>query len=307
MNVVFMGTPDFAVPSLMKIAASHHITAVVTAPDKPAGRGKRLQSSAIKKAAETLNVPTLQPIRLNDPGFAGTLERFRADVFVVVAFRILPIRVFSIPPMGTINLHASLLPRYRGAAPIQWALINGEKVTGVTTFFIDEQVDTGKILLQEKLRLSDEITAGELHDQLAELGADLLVATLNQLQAGTLEPRRQNGEPCPAPKLTRELGAIDWNLDAFRIHNLIRGLSPVPGAYTHWEAKVLKILRSQPLLSQNEFPAGTIVRADKKGPLLVQTGNGLLEILSLLPEGKKVLSAEEFIRGYKIAAKQKLT
>ncbi len=303
-----MGTPDFAVPTLVKIAASsHELIGVVTSPDKPAGRGKHLQSSAVKKAALLLHLPILQPVNLQEPDFIRSLQELNADIFVVVAFRLLPAAVFSIPPGGTINLHASLLPRYRGAAPINWALIRGERETGVTTFYIDEKMDTGKILLQIKIEVDSDINAGDLHDRLSLLGADLVLQTLDGLAARTLQAKAQQGEACPAPKLTRDLGAIAWESSAPEIHNLIRGLSPAPCAFTTWRGQRLKLLRAKALAEPDTSAGpGTVVRADKKGPLWIQTGKGILEILHLQLEGKKAMAAEEFIRGYKIAVNETL-
>ncbi|RPH89618.1 MAG: methionyl-tRNA formyltransferase [Calditrichaeota bacterium] len=215
MNIVFMGTPDFAVPSLVKLMdAGQQLVGVVTVPDKPAKRGQKLQSSSVKAFARSKGLPVLQPQQLNDPVFLQQLTDWSADLFIVVAFRILPEEVLKIPRLGAVNLHASLLPKYRGAAPINWALIHGETETGVTTFFIDKNIDTGEILLQQKVSITPEMTAGELHDILADVGSDLVVRTAAGIEAGNLVAIRQSGEPTRAPKLTKEMEKIDWTLRA---------------------------------------------------------------------------------------------
>ncbi len=308
MNLVFMGTPEFAVPSLNALYQSRHrIKAVVTVPDKPSGRGRKLLPSAVKVAAQHLELPILQPDDLSDPGFKRQLFDLDADLFFVVGFRILPQDIFTMPPKGTVNLHASLLPQYRGAAPINWALISGEAETGVTTFFIEKSVDTGNVLLQAAIPVEENTTAGELHDELAALGAALAVRTLDGLEDGTLSASEQSGTVTKAPKLTRELGKIDWSLPAERVHNLIRGLSPYPGCYTTLGDRTIKILRSRIVTRKNgDGDPGSIINLGKNGPLEVQTGNGIVELLELKPEGKKVMSVGEFIRGYHVEKGQRL-
>ncbi len=302
MKIVFMGTPDFAVPTLKTLLDSQHeVQAVVTAPDKPAGRGKKMSYSAVKKVALEHDIPVLQPEQLQDPRFIDQLNRFKADLFIVVAFRILPYEVFTIPSKGTINLHASLLPKYRGAAPINWALIRGESETGITTFFIDRQIDTGQWLMQNRIDIDSDITAGELYEQLKQLGSDLVLQTIDGLETGSLQPKSQIGEVTKAPKINRELGFLRWQKSALELHNLIRGLSPVPGCTALFRDQVIKILRSKVMDAQDtERISGCITRAGKNGPLYVQTGKGILEILQLQPAGKKVLSAPDFIRGYRV-------
>lgn len=301
MKLLFMGTPDFAVPTLQKLAQSGYpIVAVVTAPDKPAGRGQKLTPPAVKVAAQALSLPVLQPENLSDDEFLQTLEKLDADLYVVAAFRILPESILRLPPLGAINLHASLLPKYRGAAPIQWALINGEKETGVTTFFIEKQVDTGKILLQKAVPIPEEMTAGELHDLLAQVGADLVLETVDGIARGTLTPRDQTGEPSRAPKLTPEMERIDWRLPARALHNWIRGMSPVPGMTTQRQGKSIKILRARVAAESGAAePPGTVLDASDD-QLIVQAGEGALDILTLKPEGKRAMTAEEFLRGYRI-------
>lgn len=307
MNLVFMGTPEFAVPSLQALHRSRHlITAVVTVPDKPAGRGRQLRPSAVKVAALQLGLPILQPDDLHGSEFHDQLAALQADLFFVVGFRILPEAIFTMPPHGTVNLHASLLPKYRGAAPINWALIQGDTETGVTTFFIEKSVDTGNILLQAALPVDETMTAGDLHDQLATLGAELAVRTVDGLEDGTLKATAQTGEITKAPKLTKDLGSIDWQAPAENVHNLIRGLSPFPGCYTTLKDKTIKLLRSRVVSREGKSAdPGTILKLGKNGPLEVQTGDGIVELMEVKPEGKKAMSAGEFIRGYRVEAGQR--
>lgn len=299
-----MGTPDFAVPSLQKLLdAGHNIVGVVTATDKPAGRGQQMRSSPIKALALAHRLPIVQPERLDAPEFFEQLRLFNADLFVVVAFRILPEAVLKIPPRGAINLHASLLPKYRGAAPINWAIIRGETVTGVTTFFIDKMVDTGEILLQESTPIGAEMTAGELHDVLAHLGADLMLRTVNGVADGSLKAQPQVGEATRAPKLTRELEVIDWSRPARELRNLIRGLAPTPGCTTTLHGRQIKILSAAAVdPSASTAAPGTVIAVQKEGAIWVQTGEGALNLLQLKPEGKKAMSASEFLRGYRLKA-----
>ncbi len=300
-RIVFMGTPDFAVASAdALLQAGIEICAVVTVPDKPAGRGRKLRFSAVKEWALQQGLPLLQPQDLRDPEFLRQLRALNAHLFIVVAFRILPEEVFTIPEHGTINLHGSLLPKYRGAAPINWALINGEKETGVTTFFIDRTVDTGEILLQERTPIADEDNFGTLYARLKEIGAELLVRTVKGVMSGEITPQQQHGEATRAPKLTPELRRIDWSRTADDIHNLIRGLSPVPAAYTVLRGKRLKVLRSRPAAEMNApGPPGTLhPEALQQGRLAINTGRGVLELLEVQPEGKKTMRAEDFLRGF---------
>ncbi|HOZ21173.1 MAG TPA: methionyl-tRNA formyltransferase [bacterium] len=301
MRIIFMGTPEFALPSLNRLLdAGHDVAAVVTVPDKPAGRGRHLRPSAVKECALRLNLPLLQPEELRAPDFIKDLRRLAADLFVVVAFRILPPEVFTLPGIGTINLHASLLPKYRGAAPINWAIINGEQETGATTFFIDEKVDTGQWLMQCRVPIGEEMSAGELHDLLAEEGGELLLRTVAGLEAGSLKPRPQEGEITRAPKLTREMALIDWRRPAREIHNLVRGLSPYPSAWTLWRGKTLKILKVRPGPAEAQEQPGTLINAGGRGPLLAATGEGTLELVTLQPEGGKALTAADFLRGHSL-------
>jgi methionyl-tRNA formyltransferase len=284
------------------------VVGVVTGPDKPAGRGLHLQPTPVKKLAASVGLPILQPEKLRDPRFIENLRAWEAEVFVVVAFRILPPEVFTIPPLGAVNIHAALLPQYRGAAPIQWAIINGEHETGVTTFLIEEKVDTGDMILQRKTAIGEFETAGELHDRLAVMGADLLVETLAQIAAGAVLRQPQVGQISLAPKITKEMATINWQKSAREIFNFVRGMNPVPGAFTIREGRNLKIFRTHVI---NDFSsghaAGVVVRAnERKGELVVQAGMGHLAIDELQIEGKRRVSAAEFLRGHPVTIHEKL-
>jgi methionyl-tRNA formyltransferase len=306
-RIVFMGTPAFAVASLdALVKAGFTICAVVTAPDKPAGRGLQLQQSAVKKYAVENNLPVLQPTKLKDPEFVEALKKLDAHLFVVVAFRMLPEVVWDMPPMGTINVHGSLLPSYRGAAPINWAVINGEKETGVTTFKLKAAIDTGNILLQDKLPISESDTAGTIHDKMMVLGANLLVTTLTKLITHTLVEKEQetiiNKDPSllkHAPKIFTETCTIDWTQDGASIYNLIRGLSPFPGALTKLDDKIFKIFAVQKEICNHNHLAGAII-TDHKTYLKFACSDGYLHILDLQLEGKKRMQVQDFLRGYKI-------
>lgn len=293
-----MGTPEFAVPSLRKLASSpdHHITGVVTVPDRQKGRGLKVLASPVKTSALDLNLPVVQPEVLDDPGFIGQLTGWNADCFVVVGFRILPPEVFELPPGGCFNLHASLLPKYRGAAPIQWALIRGEKKTGVTTFLIRRTVDTGDILMQDETEIGENENAGSLHDRLAVIGAGLVLRTVDALESGKLTPRIQHGDPTSAPKITQETGRIDWNASAGQIRNLIRGLSPYPGAYGFLNGRRFKIYEAEILSQEDGADAGKIIKSEG-GQLIVQTGSGCILVKTCQIEGKNRMDAAAFLRG----------
>jgi len=306
-RIVFMGTPPFAVASLdALVKAGFSIVSVVTAPDKPAGRGLQLQQSAVKKYAVENNLPVLQPTKLKDPEFVEALKKIDAHLFVVVAFRMLPEVVWDMPPIGTINVHGSLLPSYRGAAPINWAVINGEKETGVTTFKLKAAIDTGNILLQDKLPISESDTAGTIHDKMMVLGANLLVTTLTGLINNTLVEKEQetiiNEDPSllkHAPKIFTETCTIDWHNSTDSIYNLIRGLSPFPGALTKLDDKILKIFAAQKEICNHNHLAGATV-TDHKTYLKFACSDGYLHILDLQLEGKKRMQVQDFLRGYKI-------
>jgi len=310
-RIVFMGTPPFAVASLdALVKAGFTICAVVTAPDKPAGRGLQLQQSAVKKYAVENNLPVLQPVKLKDPAFTSALESLNANVFVVVAFRMLPEIVWNMPPMGTINVHGSLLPSYRGAAPINWAVINGEKETGVTTFKLKAAIDTGNILLQDKLPITEADTAGTIHDKMMVLGAHLLITTLHGIINNTLLEKDQeeiiNNDPNllkHAPKIFTETCTINWNNTAESIFNLIRGLSPFPGALTKLDDKIFKIFAAQKEICSHQNPAGSVL-TDNKTYLKFACADGYLHITDLQLEGKKRMQVQDFLRGYSIKNEQ---
>ena len=301
-----MGTPEFAVASLDALVnAGCTIVGVVTAPDKPAGRGLKLQESAVKKYAIEKRLNVLQPEKLKNTQFLEELRSLNADVQVVVAFRMLPEVVWNMPPIGTINVHASLLPQYRGAAPINWAIINGEQETGVTTFKLKHKIDTGDILLQEKIAINENETAGELHDKLKELGAKVLVQTIKGLADGTLKETPQSeilnskSEIAKhAPKIFTGTCKINWDKSVDEVHNLIRGLSPFPGAFTYLNEKLLKIYRSEKEYKQPSIATGQF-ETDGKTFLKFACANGFIYVKELQMEGKKRMNVEDFLRGFK--------
>jgi len=301
-----MGTPQFAVPSLNKLyEAGYTIAGVVTAPDKPAGRGMQLTESAVKKYALEKDLKILQPEKLKDPAFIEELKSLKADVQVVVAFRMLPEIVWNMPPLGTINLHASLLPQYRGAAPINWAIINGEKETGVTTFKLKHDIDTGNILLQEKISITENETAGTLHDKMMEIGGELLLKTINKLAKGKLEeivqPHSLNLAPHTlhhAPKIFTETCEINWKKNVDEIYNLIRGLSPYPAAFTYLNGKKLKIFSSEKEADKEIQEPGKIF-TDNKSFLKFPANDGFISLKEIQLEGKKKMMIEDFLRGWR--------
>lgn len=302
-----MGTPEFAVPSLQKLyEAGYDIAAVVTAPDKPAGRGMQLTQSAVKKFAIEKNLTVLQPEKLKSPAFIEELQSLKADVQVIVAFRMLPEIVWDMPPMGTINLHGSLLPHYRGAAPINWAIINGEKETGVTTFKLQHEIDTGNILLGEKIKIEDDETAGTLHDKMMDIGANLLLKTIRELETGNLKETEQHSafslEPSVsirhAPKIFTETCEINWNKGVEEIYNLIRGLSPYPAAFTFMNGKKLKIFSSEKEFGNEANEPGTYV-TDHKTFLKFAAADGFVSSKEIQLEGKKRMKIDDFLRGWR--------
>jgi methionyl-tRNA formyltransferase len=320
-----MGTPEFAVASLdALVQAGCNIVAVITAPDKPAGRGMKLTESAVKKYAVEKQLPVLQPVKLKDPEFLAELKNLQADLQVVVAFRMLPEVVWNMPPMGTINLHGSLLPQYRGAAPINWAVINGEKETGVTTFKLQHEIDTGNILLQDSFPIGEDETAGEVHDKMKEIGARLLVKTVEGLAKGTLiekpqvasdqlpvtgdlKPETGDREPATgnsllkhAPKIFTETCKIDWTHSVIAIYNLIRGLSPYPAAFTYLNDKMLKIYKAKKELHNAPKSPGSF-ETDNKTYLKFAASDGYIYVTELQLEGKKRMTIEEFLRGYRFS------
>lgn len=298
-----MGTPEFAVASLDALRnAGCQIVAVVTAPDKPAGRGMQLQQSAVKKYAVEHGLTILQPEKLRDPAFLDALRALQADLQIIVAFRMLPEIVWNMPPMGSVNLHGSLLPQYRGAAPINWAVINGETATGVTTFKLKHAIDTGDILLQKSFPIMAEQTAGDVHDKMKTIGAALLVETVKGLAAGTLreqpQPTGEAGELKHAPKIFTETCQVNWNQPVDTIHNLIRGLSPFPAAFTSFEGKTLKLLRSSIEKSTPGIAPGAFL-TDQKTFLKFAGTDGFIHITELQLEGKKKMAITDFLRGYR--------
>ena len=300
-----MGTPEFAVASLSALLeAGCNVVAVVTAPDKPAGRGLHVNTSAVKKFALEKNLNILQPEKLKNPEFIDSLQQLHADVQIVVAFRMLPEIVWNMPPMGTINVHGSLLPQYRGAAPINWAIINGESETGVTTFKLVHEIDKGNILMQEKIAISEDETAGELHDKMKIVGANLLVKTMEGLANGTLIETEQNnvstGSLKHAPKIFTEHCKIDFNRPANVVHNQVRGLSPFPGAFTLLNEKMLKIYRTKKLNSSSPLQPGEF-ETDARTFLRFACLDGSVEVLELQLEGKRKMNIEEFLRGYRFS------
>lgn len=304
MKLVFMGTPEFAVPSLELLSKKHEILAVITVPDKPAGRGKSLKSSAVKIGAQELNIPVLQPTNLKDAAFQQELKDLSAELFVVLAFRMLPEAVWSMPPMGTINLHASLLPQYRGAAPINRAIINGETKTGLTTFFIERDIDTGKIIDQKEMTISENETAGELHDRMMSEGAILLLKTVDAIESGDTQPKSQksSGVLKEAHKIFKEDCEINWNQSAESVHNHIRGLSPYPAAWTpangvDYDLRQFKILKSRIATFPIAGSPGCILLTDELR-LFVKCDPGNIEILELQAPGKKRMKTTDFLRGF---------
>lgn len=302
MKIVFMGTPDFAVASLRALVEGGlDVVGVVTAADKPAGRGQKLQESAVKQYAVEQGLKVLQPLKLKDPVFIEELKSLGADLQVVVAFRMLPEIVWDMPAKGTINLHASLLPQYRGAAPINHAIINGEKESGVTTFFLKHEIDTGDVIFSERVNISDDETAGELHDDLMNVGAGLLLKTVKAIEEGnyTEQPQPQSGDLKHAPKLFKEHGLIDWNQPARTIYNLIRGLSPYPTAYTKLQEKTLKIFKAEIEEKETGTMPGEFV-SDGKTFLKFAAQDGFIKLTDLQYEGKKRMSVADFLRGMRL-------
>lgn len=304
LKIIFMGTPDFAVASLKALAeAGCNIIAVITAPDKLAGRGMKLTESPVKKYAVENGLKILQPEKLKNPFFVEELKALQADLQVVVAFRMLPQVVWQMPPLGTINVHGSLLPQYRGAAPINWAVINGEKQTGVTTFKLQHAIDTGNILMQESFPIGENETAGQVHDRMKDIGAQLLVKTIEGLQNSLLHEKKQDDsiheiEPKHAPKIFTETCQIDWCKTVEEVHNLIRGLSPFPGAVADLNGKMLKIYKSEKELATPANIPGEFV-TDSKTFLKFACANGYIHIKELQLEGKKRIAIEDFLRGYR--------
>lgn len=309
MRIVFMGTPEFAVPCLdILLKNNYNVVGVVTVPDKPAGRGQQLNESAVKKIALEKGLKIMQPVKLKDPAFIDELRALNADLQIVVAFRMLPEEVWNMPPLGTYNLHASLLPKYRGAAPINWAIINGESESGVTTFKLKHEIDTGNVLFQEKVKISNTTTAGELHDLLMKVGAELVLKSVKTIESGNYELKPQDDTTAiHAPKIFKETCKIDWNNKAQSIYNLIRGLSPYPAAYTEFtDVKgtivSFKIFTSEIELSNHSYTNGEVI-TDNKTFIKIACDDGFILVRNLQLQGKKRMGVEEFLRGYKFSEK----
>jgi methionyl-tRNA formyltransferase len=303
-KIVFLGTPDFAVASLSALVENgFHIAAVVTAPDKPAGRGLKLSESAVKQYAVKKNIPILQPEKLREPQFLDQLKSYQADIQVVVAFRMLPEVVWAMPALGTINLHGSLLPQYRGAAPINWVIMNGETKTGVTTFKLQQEIDTGNILLLEETPIGPNETAGELHNRMKEIGASLVVRTIRGLLDGTLQEKPQHvSNPLTlktAPKIFTADCEINWMETVSKIHNKIRGLSPFPGAFTSFKDKTLKIFKVRPEENKDIGKPGEM-ETDSRNWLRFSAADGYIYIEEMQLEGKKRLHSADFLRGFRM-------
>lgn len=302
LRIVFMGTPEFAVASLdALVTAGYNVVAVVTAPDKPAGRGMKLTQSAVKQYAVEKQLPVLQPEKLKSPEFIEQLKALKADIQVVVAFRMLPEIVWNMPPLGTVNVHGSLLPQYRGAAPINWAVINGEAETGVTTFRLKHEIDTGNILLQESFPILESDNAGSVHDKMKEIGAQLLVKTIKGIELGTIEEKPQDNfidELKHAPKIFTETCRIDWNMPVKTCFNLIRGLSPYPGAFTQFQGKTLKIYAAEMKNGNPDINPGEW-QTDSKTYLRFACTDGYIYATEIQPEGKKKMAVADFLRGYR--------
>ena len=308
LKIVFLGTPDFAVESLRRIhEGGYNIVGVITMPDKPAGRGHKLLHSPVKQYAVANNLPLLQPVNLKDPQFVEELRSLGANLFVVIAFRMLPEVVWSMPELGTFNLHASLLPKYRGAAPINWAVINGDTETGVTTFFLKHEIDTGDIIRQERIEIAPTDNVGDVHDRLMMLGADLTIDTIDHIIAGDLKPIPQDeilqgAEPTPAPKIFKDTCLIDWNKSAVEVHNLVRGLSPYPAAWTTFEQEgrepiTMKVFETTIVEWGDSLNPGRFTI--ESGHLYVDCADNRIEILSLQAAGKKRMPTADFLRGLK--------
>jgi methionyl-tRNA formyltransferase len=302
LRVIFMGTPEFAVPSLeILLQNGVQVVAVITAPDKPQGRGQKVVYSPVKECALKYNVPVLQPTNLKSPDFQSELKVLAADLQIVVAFRMLPEAVWAMPVIGTFNLHASLLPNYRGAAPINWAVINGEKETGVTTFFLQHDIDTGSIIFQEKEPIDKDDTAGALYERLMNKGAKLVLKTVQAIAAKkyTSTPQQQAPGLKHAPKIFKETCQIDWNQGSEQVRNFVRGLSPYPSAWSILEGKTYKIHKATIAQSDKQQPVGA-VQTDNKNFIHIKTADGWISVDEIQPEGKRKMEIQEFLRGNKL-------
>jgi methionyl-tRNA formyltransferase len=301
MKIIFLGTPEFAVPSLKGlIDAGYDIVAVVTAPDKPSGRGLQIQESAVKKFAIAHGVKVLQPAKLKDPLFLEELKRLEADLQIVIAFRMLPVEVWTMPPLGTLNLHASMLPKYRGAAPINRAIMNGETSTGLTTFFLKHEIDTGSIIMQEPITISPTASAGELHDLMMQKGADLVLNTVKIIEKGNYHLLEQDyHEDLPhAPKIFKEDCLINWNQSIDQVYNHIRGLSPSPAAYTLLNGEVFKVYKAEKIQTTHSEMPGSF-KIEGKDVLYFAANNGYIKVLEVQAAGKKKMTIKDFMSGFR--------
>ncbi|MEL6834462.1 MAG: methionyl-tRNA formyltransferase [Bacteroidota bacterium] len=301
LRIIFMGTPDFAVPSLrILVESGYEVVAVITATDKYGGRGgKKLLQSAVKRYAVEQNIPVLQPKNLKAESFVEELASYRADLQIVVAFRMLPEVVWNMPRLGTFNLHGSLLPKYRGAAPINWAVINGETETGVTTFFIQHEIDTGNVIMQTSMPVGPEDTAGDVHDRMMQLGAETVLKTVQAIKAGPVEAAVQDHtQATPAPKLKAENTKIDFSQSALSVHNFIRGLSPFPGAWTTYQEGKWKILRASFMEESHDLPSGTVV-SDQKSTFSIAVADGFILVEELQVPGKRRMRIQDFLNGWR--------
>ncbi|MBD1398723.1 methionyl-tRNA formyltransferase [Pontibacter sp. JH31] len=302
LRIVFMGTPDFAVPTLQALVEHNYpVVAVITAPDKPAGRGQKIQQSPVKEYAVSQGIPVLQPTNLKSEAFLEELRSYQANLQIIVAFRMLPEVVWAMPELGSFNIHGSLLPQYRGAAPINWAIINGEKETGVTSFFLKHEIDTGDLIFQDRMPILEEDDFGSMYEKLKYQGAALAVRTVQAIERGEIQPQPQQttAETKHAPKIFKETCEIHWNQPARQVRDFIRGLSPYPAAWTRFDGKTFKIFKTEVLENTTYTLAPGQIKTDNKTFLHVQTAAGALSILDLQMEGKKRMPVQDLLRGYK--------
>ncbi|MDO5387914.1 MAG: methionyl-tRNA formyltransferase [Clostridia bacterium] len=302
MKVLFMGTPDFAVPVLEALVEKHNMTAVISQPDKPKGRGKKMKPTPVKEAAEKYGIPVYQPEKIKDEKFVELLKGIDADIFVVVAYgQILSQEILDIPKYGCINVHGSLLPKYRGAAPIQWSVINGEKETGVTIMYMVKALDSGDMILKRKMEITDDDTYETLHNRMAYVGADALIEAIELIEKGDVNAEKQEDSlATTAPMIKKDMGKIHWSRNSEEIRNKIRGFNPVPGAYTEYEGEILKIFKADIVEGYEKGEAGEILSVDKKKGFIVKTGNGALLIREVQAKGGKKMNCADYLRGHSV-------
>lgn len=302
MKVLFMGTPDFAVPVLEALVEKHNVTAVISQPDKPKGRGKKMKPTPVKEAAEKYGIPVYQPEKIKDEKFVELLKGIDADIFVVVAYgQILSQEILDIPKYGCINVHGSLLPKYRGAAPIQWSVINGEKETGVTIMYMVKALDSGDMILKRKMEITDDDTYETLHNRMSYVGADALIEAIELIEKGDVNAEKQEDSlATTAPMIKKDMGKIHWSRNSEEIRNKIRGFNPVPGAYTEYEGEILKIFKADIVEGYEKGEAGEILSVDKKKGFIVKTGNGALLIREVQAKGGKKMNCADYLRGHSV-------